>query len=247
MALTNCPECGDRVSSASPKCPNCGLALVGTSDAASHEPKTPDAVPPKAATPASRAQPRSQSNWVVGIVVAAVLGVILVGLVAAVFLVESISITNPFEEAADVEVAPTTTLAAATTLAPTTTLASEGDNSYGLLVGDCINDDALERYIAGDEYERIPCDLPHGNEVYYVYEFPPGSYPGQDAVRDDLISVCEDEFEGYVGRDYESSSLDVYATWPGPDLWASGTRIGECLLYDLDLDDLTGSAYQSGW
>jgi len=36
-------------------------------------------------------------------------------------------------------------------------------------------------------------------------------------------------------------------TWPGSDLWASGVRVGECLLYDRDLNQLTGSAYQSGW
>jgi len=238
----NCPECDDRVSSASPECPNCGHVLFDTSEANPQEPKTPDPAPPPVSPPHSGRQVRSQSNWVVGIVVAVIGGAILVGLVAAVFLFDSISITNPFDDSGVVELASTET-----TLATATTFATEGNDYYGLLVGDCINDDELESYIAGNDYETTPCDGPHDNEAYLVYEFPPGSYPGEDVVREDLISVCEDEFEGYVGRDYESSSLDVYVTWPGPDLWASEVRIGECLLYDRDLGQLTGSAYQSGW
>jgi hypothetical protein len=179
---------------------------------------------------------------VVGLAIAAITGVILVGVAAAVVLAASISISNSFEDtgAVGVSATETTEVSEATTSAP-------GDDYYGLLVGDCIDDDELKSYIAGDDYETIPCDYPHGNEVYLVHEFAPGSYPGEDAVREDLLLICESEFEGYVGRDYESSSLDVYVTWPGSDLWASGVRIGECLLYDLDLDQLTGSAYQSGW
>ena len=242
MALTNCPECNDRVSSASPECPNCGHVLVDTSEAVPQEPKTPDGAPLRFAPPDSAALPRSQSNWVVGLAIAAITGVILVGVAAAVVLAGSISISNPFEDtgAVDVSATETTEVSEETTAPP-------DDDYYGLLVGDCINDDELESYLAGDYYQTTPCDGPHGNEVYLVHEFPPGSYPGEDAVREDLLLICESEFDGYVGRDYESSSLDMYVTWPGSDLWASGVRIGECLLYDRDLDDLEGSAYQSGW
>jgi len=242
LALRNCPECDDRVSSASPECPNCGHVLVDTPEAILQEPKTPAGAPSRVSPAVSGAQPRSQSNWVVGLAIAAITGVILVGVAAAVVLAGSISISNPFEGTGAVGVSATET-----TEVSEATITVPGDDYYGLLVGDCIDDDELESYIAGDDYETTPCDDPHDNEAYLVYEFAPGSYPGEDAVREDLVSVCEDEFEGYVGRAYESSSLDVYVTWPGSDLWASGERIGECLLYDLDLDDLTGSAYQSGW
>ena len=67
------------------------------------------------------------------------------------------------------------------------------------------------------------------------------------AVSDDLYDVCLSEFEGYVGRDFEASALDFYRLWPEQGLWDSGTRIGECLLFDVDGGQLTGSAYQSGW
>ena len=242
MALKNCPECDDRVSSASPECPNCGHVFVDTSETIPQGPKTPAEAPSRVSPAAFEAQPRSQSNLVVGMAIAAITGVILVGVAAAAVLAGSISISNPFEDtgAVGVSATETTEVGEATTTAP-------DDDFHGLLVGDCIDDDELESYLDGDDFETISCDDPHGNEVYLVHEFAPGPYPGEDAVREDLVSVCEDEFEGYVGRAYESSSLDVYVTWPGSDLWASGERIGECLLYDLDLDDLAGSAYQSGW
>ena len=142
--------------------------------------------------------------------IAAITGVILVGVAAAAVLAGSISISNPFEDtgAVDASATETTEVSEATTTTP-------DHDSFSLLVGDCIDDDELESYIAGDDFETILCDDPHDNEVYLVYEFGPGSYPGEDAVREDLVSVCEDEFEGYVGRAYESSSLDVYVTWPG--------------------------------
>ena len=66
-------------------------------------------------------------------------------------------------------------------------------------------------------------------------------------VSDDLYEVCLGEFEGYVGRELEVSALDFYRLWPEQGLWDSGTRIGECLLFDFDGGQLTGSAYQSGW
>ena len=53
--------------------------------------------------------------------------------------------------------------------------------------------------------------------------------------------------EPYVGRDYESSALDYIFVWPFEDLWNSGYRFGQCIVFDLEGTPLTGSAYQSGW
>lgn len=234
MALMDCPECDYRVSSASPSCPHCGHLLIAAPEVVSEDTETRYTAPRPPPPPVSGTQPRSQSNWVVGIAAAAVVGVILVGIAATVFLAGSISISNPFEDSDTVEAG-----------VQTTVVATAG-NDYGLVVGECIDDDELEIYFAGDDYETTPCDSPHDNEVYFVHEFAAGPYPGEDAVSDDLAGVCEGEFEAYVGRDYESSSLVIYRLWPGPELWDSGGRNGECLLYDPDLNKLTGSAYQSG-
>jgi hypothetical protein len=115
------------------------------------------------------------------------------------------------------------------------------------MVGECLNEEELERYLGGDDFSLATCIDPHDYEVYVVHGYPSGPYPGEEAVSDELYDVCLGEFKGYVGRDYESSALDFYRLWPEQGLWDSGARIGECLLFDFDGGELTGSAYQSGW
>lgn len=235
MALVNCPECGDRVSTLAPQCSNCGYALSEEATATDKNSRVVAARPRPVVPPVAGPQPRSQSNWVIGAIVVAGTATILAGIAAVVILAGSISVTNPFE-------ASETTAAA-----DQTTIVVADGNAYGLLVGECINDDELENYFAGADYSTTPCSGPHDSEVYFVYEYEAGPYPGEDAVSEKLVDICSDEFEQYVGRDYASSSLVIYRLWPGSDLWDSGGRIGECLLYDSDLNPLTGSAYQSGW
>ena len=242
MALVDCPECGDRVSTISPQCPNCGHVLSEEAAPIQQDPDVAAAVrrPVTTPAPATSAQPRSQSNWVVAAVVAAIVGAILAVVAAAMTLAGSVTIENPFEDS-------DSTGAAGQTTVVETTVVVAAPSDYGLAVGECIDDSELEHYFAGDDYTATSCDGPHDNEVYYLHEYLPGPFPGEDAVSEELEDVCRGEFEAYVARDYESSSLVIYRLWPGPDLWESGGRIGECLLYDSDLEPLTGSAYQSGW
>lgn len=127
---------------------------------------------------------------------------------------------------------------------PGTTVA--GDD-YALAVGDCIDTNEVDNYLAGVDYFVTSCDGPHDNEVYYIYGYPTGPYPGDDAVSAELESACIAEFDGFVGRDYESSSLAVYILFPDQGAWKAGDLRGECMVNDLDRNKLTGSAYQSGW
>ena len=83
--------------------------------------------------------------------------------------------------------------------------------------------------------------------MYYDYLYDEVPYPGEDALVTDLTDVCFGQFEGYVARDYETSILDFTGAWPDQTLWESGYRTAFCLLYEVDLNLLTGSAYQSGW
>ena len=131
---------------------------------------------------------------------------------------------------------------------PAATPPAGGDaGDYALAVGDCIDDDEVDNYLAGDDYFVTPCDGAHDNEVYYSYSFAPGPYPGDDAAADELERACLSEFDGFVGRDYESSALEVYTVFPDQRSWEADERSGECLVYAVDFTKLTGSAYQSGW
>jgi hypothetical protein len=96
-------------------------------------------------------------------------------------------------------------------------------------------------------YATTSCDAPHDNEVYYVVEYSDGPYPGDEAIEADISNACLSAFEPFVGRDYESSALDYVFVWPYEDLWNTGYRFGEGLLFHLEGTPLTGSAYQSGW
>ena len=116
-----------------------------------------------------------------------------------------------------------------------------------LAVGDCIDDPQIEAYAMGSDFSLSSCAEPHDNEVFYVHAYPEGAFPGDEALHADMVNVCIAAFEPYVGRDFESSALDLFPTWPLEERWASGDRTGDCLLFDFDENPLVGSASQSGW
>ncbi len=128
----------------------------------------------------------------------------------------------------------------------TDTTASSGESTF-LAVGACIDDDQVHLYVNGDDFSLSSCDTPHDNEVYYIHEYAEAPYPGEEALTSDLTDICLGQFEGYVARDYETSILNFTGVWPDQTLWESGDRTAFCLLYEVDLNLLTGSAYQSGW
>ncbi len=129
---------------------------------------------------------------------------------------------------------------------PETTAAS-ASGGQDLAVGDCIDDDQMELYMNLSDSSLMSCAEPHDNEVYYVHDFGDLAYPGEDALIAEMQNLCLGEFEGYVGRDYESSALQFTGVWPDETAWTNGYHLARCLLFDLDLNKLTGSAYQSGW
>jgi serine protease Do len=147
------------------------------------------------------------------------------------------------------------TLNTAKLLAPTGITADPGPDpgstvsrdEYLLIVGDCVDDEEIENYLVGDDYSVTSCDGAHDNEVYYIYTYAVGPFPGDDVVADELEVACEAQFQDFVGRDYQSSTLMIGTVFPNEDLWDAGERSGECMVYSLDSEKLTGSAFQSGW
>ncbi len=131
---------------------------------------------------------------------------------------------------------------------PAATPPAGGDaGDYALAVGECVNDDEVENYLAGVDYFVTSCAHPHDNEVYYIYQYAAGPYPGEEAAAAELEGVCLGEFPAFVGRDYETSALGIYTLSPDQGTWEAGEVTGECMVYDFDLNKLVGSAYQSGW
>lgn len=244
MASIDCPSCGHEIASPVSECPECGNPVRQGSavvekhvDSRGRSPETREGRSTNLTGSASNEGGSGLPTWLLFVLVFVGGSVVLAAGVVAVVVVVGAVIDEVVESDA--------VGAIATPNVTSTVPAGEGE--YGLLVGECIDADELDRFLSGSDFLVTGCDGPHDYEVYFVYEYATGLYPGEEAVLDRLTEACRGEFETYVGRDYETSILDIYRVWPGQDLWESGSRTGECLLFEFQDNSLTGSAYQSGW
>ena len=87
----------------------------------------------------------------------------------------------------------------------------------------------------------VPCEGPHEQEVYHLFELAEGPYPGDEQVEALAREQCAAQFEVYVGVAPAWSGLDFIYVWPGRDIWEMGNRRGGCSLLDATGRDLTGS------
>ncbi|MGW8369151.1 MAG: septum formation family protein, partial [Gammaproteobacteria bacterium] len=91
------------------------------------------------------------------------------------------------------------------------------------------------------------CADPHDNEVYALFDLELSEYPGDESIFDLAFDACLDRFEPFVGHDYETSSLDIYAMYPTEQGWTSlNDREVVCALYDVDASKLSGTMRGSG-
>jgi hypothetical protein len=119
-------------------------------------------------------------------------------------------------------------------------------DAFNIHVGDCF-DDPSSTY--GDEISSlpgVPCAEPHDNEVYALVNVTMPEYPGEDAMWDHANDECLTRFEGFVGLEYESSSLDIYTMYPSTESWKQDDREVVCALYDMNVEKLEGSMQGRG-
>ena len=111
--------------------------------------------------------------------------------------------------------------------------------AFEVRLGDCFNDPDYEV----DEFSNlpgVPCTEPHDNEAFAVFDLTHSSYPEYD-IADISEASCVDRFEAYVGRDYESSSLDVVTMYPSLESWDQSDREVVCAVYDMSGSKLVGT------
>ena len=123
-------------------------------------------------------------------------------------------------------------------------------DAFSLQVGDCFDDSAFSSMGAGEEVDSlpgVPCSQPHDNEVYSVFNVNESSFPGEDRLSELAFDRCYNEFERFVGRDYETSQLDILTLYPTRESWQHmNDREIVCAVFDVDANKLTGSAKASG-
>lgn len=114
-------------------------------------------------------------------------------------------------------------------------------DAFHMRVGDCFDDGSVFASEQVDSVPGVPCSTPHDNEVYAVFDIAAATFPG-DAMADVAHDGCLERFEPFVGRDYESSSLDIATLYPTSESWhGQNDREVVCAVYDVDAKKLTGS------
>lgn len=117
-------------------------------------------------------------------------------------------------------------------------------DAFEMRVGDCFDDGST---FADDNPEvnsvaGIPCSNPHDNEVYAVFDVNATSFPDGDEMARMAFESCKQRFTSFVGKDYESSDLDIATLYPTRDSWnRQNDREVVCAVYDVAAAKLTGS------
>ena len=111
-------------------------------------------------------------------------------------------------------------------------------DAFNVEIGDCFDDTAFDEV---SSLPGVPCSEPHDNEAYAVFDVTLDSYPDVDTMSELANFSCVERFKDFVGRDYESSSLDVIAMYPSPESWSQNDREVVCAVYDMEAVKLTGS------
>lgn len=122
-------------------------------------------------------------------------------------------------------------------------IVAEGSlDAFKMRVGDCFDDGSTftEDSSDVDSVPGVPCAKPHDNEVYAVFDVTMSSFPG-DQMAGIAQEACQERFEAFVGKDYESSALDIATLYPSSDSWQQNDREVICAVYDIDAKKLTGS------
>jgi hypothetical protein len=112
-------------------------------------------------------------------------------------------------------------------------IVAEGNiGAFNVRVGDCFNDVGFDDEVSS--VPGVPCSDPHDNEAYAVFDVSVPSYPEGEGMSELAYESCMDRFAAYVGKDYESSSLEITTMFPSQQSWRENDREVEAALSSSD-------------
>ncbi|KQQ65682.1 DUF2510 domain-containing protein [Microbacterium sp. Leaf320] len=86
----------------------------------------------------------------------------------------------------------------------------------------------------------VPCDQPHTDEVYFIFDAPDGDFPGDAELQTLATEGCDAAFEEFIGIPYADSVLDNYWFVPTETSWKRmDDRAIQCIVFDYE--EVTGT------
>jgi len=120
-------------------------------------------------------------------------------------------------------------------------IVGEGNiDAFQIRVGDCFDDTSSFDDEVSD-LPGVPCSEPHDNEAFAVFDLTISNYPEGDAMGELAHVSCLEHFESFVGKDYDSSTLDIITLFPSTESWKQDDREVICAAYDMEANKLVGS------
>jgi hypothetical protein len=118
-------------------------------------------------------------------------------------------------------------------------------DAFNVQVGDCFNDaDTFDEQVAS--VAGVPCSEPHDNETYAVFDVSFDSYPDDGNMDQLAYDACMVRFESFVGKEYETSALEIATMYPSVESWGQDDREVVCAVFDVNANQLVGSAAGRG-
>lgn len=111
---------------------------------------------------------------------------------------------------------------------PTGTVTQGGEiSATALKVGDCVNNLKDSNDVLS--LPGVPCTQPHEGEVFAVFDLPPGDYPGQAAVDEQVSTQCNSRLTAYSPGAQDDSSVGLFSVYPLEQNWVRGDREVVCI------------------
>ncbi|GAA2586257.1 hypothetical protein GCM10010435_75590 [Winogradskya consettensis] len=111
----------------------------------------------------------------------------------------------------------------------TPAFAAAAADGTSLAPGDCIRE--LTESTRVDELPKVPCTQPHTAEVYTVFTFPRGDYPGDAEIEAETEKRCMRSFTPFAKDGNEN--MDINYTYPSRSSWVINRTV-TCIATDPD-------------
>ena len=106
----------------------------------------------------------------------------------------------------------------------------EQSDVFDVEVGNCIGDFQADEEVSN--VDVVPCEEPHDQEIYAIFEVPDGEFPGEDSFEAQVQEDCIPEFETFIGMAWQESALDIKWLQPTEESWGEGDRELVCTVYE---------------